>query len=292
MKNLNFIAHDGIELKGFLFEVKNAKGVIQIIHGMCEHSKRYFDVIKLFNDAGYSVYISDLRAHGETAKSVDTLGYDADIYNNTIEDQILISQELVKLFPNTPLYIFGHSFGSMVTQGYIQKCNLSKKIVLCGTTDCNNMAFKMGSILAKMLQKKNGAHSSAGIIEKMSFASYAKKFENGNWLTRDEEIYKKYVDDPYSGTPFPISFYVSLFSNTTKLNKSMNNIARDTKLMLITGGNDAFNSNGKLSQRLSKKYAKNGLDVTFKSYPNARHELLNELNKEEVVADVIAFYEK
>ena len=198
MKNKNIISFDGLELKGYIFDdVAKPVGVVQIIHGMQEYADRYFETIKEFNKKGYIVFISDLRGHGRTAKSIDTLGQDEDIFKNTVEDQLIISQTLKKEFPDIPLIVFGHSFGSFITQKLMQISDLSKKYVLCGTTDCNNIEFVFGRIVAFFTEKKNGKHGKAPLIESMSLKGYGKKFENSNWLSRDDEVFKKYANDPY-----------------------------------------------------------------------------------------------
>jgi len=293
MKNKDIISFDNLTLKGYIFDdVIKPIGIIQIIHGMQEYSDRYFDIIPHFNKNGFVVYISDLRAHGLTAKNTDELGKDDDIFNNCVEDQIIISQTLKKDYPNLPLYIFGHSFGSFIAQKYIQVCDLSKKVVLCGTSNCNNLEFNIGKIITYFTTKKNGKHGKATMIENMSFKSYAKKFEDGNWLSRDKNIIKMYRENKYCGTPFPVSFYDSLFKNGTRLNKGIKNIPMDTHILIIVGSADPVSKNSRLAKNLNKLYQKHCLKSEIIIYKDARHELLNEINKMDIVLDVINFYSK
>ena len=291
MKNKDIKSFDNLTLKGYIFDdVIKPQGIIQIIHGMQEYSNRYFDIIPHFNKAGYIVYISDLRAHGLTARNTDELGKDEDIFNNCVEDQIIISQTLKKEYPDLPLYIFGHSFGSFIAQKYMQVCDLSKKVVLCGTTNCNNIEFNAGKIVAYFTTKKNGKHGKATMIENMSFKNYGKKFKDGNWLSRDDEIFKKYNEDKYCGTSFPISFYSSMFRNSTRLNKNIKNIPMDTHILIIVGSCDPVSKNARLAKQLNNLYQKHCLKSEIIIYKDARHELLNEINKMDVVHDVLKFY--
>lgn len=293
MKNKDIISFDNLTLKGYLFDdVAKPIGVIQIIHGMQEHAERYFDTIKVFNQKGYIVFISDLRGHGKTAKNIESLGKDDDIFKNTVEDQLLISQTLRKDYPEIPLIIFGHSFGSFISQKLMQLSDLSKKYILCGTSDCNNIEFQLGKIVAMFTEIKNGRHGKATLLENMGIKSYGKKFDNANWLSRDDKILAKYASDPYSGTEFPVSFYKSLFKWGTKINKGIKNIPLDTEILIIVGDNDPVSKNGKLAKRLNKKYLNNCLKSKIILYPNARHELLNETNKDEVLSDIFKFLEK
>jgi len=294
MKNLNITSIDGLELKGYLFdEVKNPKGIIQIVHGMQEHGLRYEDTCKYFNKAGYIAFVSDLRGHGHTAIDEKHLGQDdGDIFSLTVHDQITISEKLIELFPNLPLYIFGHSYGSFITQKYIQVCPLANKAIICGTTNGSNLIMKFGRIIAWFTKLKNGKHGKAALIENMSLKSYGKGFEDGNWLSQDNEVWEKYKADKYCGTPFPVSFYASLFRNMGKLNKGIKEIPKETKILLIYGDKDPVGSNGKEIIKLEKLYKKANLDVTLKAYSNCRHELLNEIIKDDVRKDIIDFYNK
>ena len=290
MKNKDIISFDNLVLKGYLFDdVAKPKGVIQIIHGMQEYSDRYFDIIPKFNKDGYIVFISDLRGHGKTAKNIESLGIDDDLFANAVQDQLIISQTLKKEYPNVPLIVFGHSFGSFISQRLLQLSDLSKKYILCGTTDLNNIEYQLGKLIVWFTTLKNGKHGKATLIENMGVKGYGKGFENNNWLSRDPSVMEKYNKDPYCGTPFPVSFYKSLFHNGTKLNKYMKNIALDTQILLIAGDKDPVSKNGKLVKRLHNKYLKNCLNSKIILYSEARHELLNETNKEDVIKDVLNF---
>ena len=290
MKKVEIQSFDGLKLKGYLFsEVKNPIGVIQIIHGMQEHGMRYEQTAGDFNNAGFIVFVSDSRGHGKTAENLELLGRsDGDIFSETVQDQVIISEYLVAKF-NLPLYVIGHSYGSFIAQRYIQVCNLSKKVVICGTTDGDNLIMKFGKIIAWFTEKKNGKHGKATLIENMSLKGYCKGFENGNWLSRDEKVWEAYTKDEYCGTPFPVSFYRSLFRNMGKLNKGIKDIPLTTRILLIAGENDPVGSKGKEVKKLHNKYIKNCLNAKLKLYPEARHELFNETNRDEVIIDVIKF---
>lgn len=290
MKNIKIKSFDDLELNAYLYEAKAPKGIIQIVHGMQEHGLRYDYTCKELNKHGFTCLVSDLRGHGKTAKSIEDLGKNQeDIFASTVRDQEIISRYLKNKYPDLPLYIFGHSYGSFITQKYIQVCNIAKKAIICGTTNGDNMLMKFGRIIAWLTKLKNGKHGKATLIEKMSLNSYGKGFENNNWLSRDESVWDKYCQDEYCGTPFPVSFYASLFANMSKLNKGIKDIPKDTKIFLIYGSADPVGSQGKEIEKLYKKYKKANLDTTIKAYENGRHEILNETNKDEVLADIINF---
>lgn len=291
MEDFKFTSFDGKELQSYLFEkVEKPLGVIQIIHGMKEYSNRYFDFIKFLNTNNFIVFISDLRGHGLTSDSIESLGFsEGDIYKECLQDQLEISKFLKEKYPDLPLNILGHSFGSFVSQGYILKNQYAVKIVLSGSAYNNTLLFKMANLIAKTTRLFKGKKGSAKLIEKLSFSSYEKKFENGNWLSRNENVFKAYNEDKFCGTPFPINFYCSMFSNTTKNYKRLKLINKKAKLFVIAGKDDPVGSYGKSVLKLSKTYQKSGFKTTTKLYDEYRHEILNELNKTQVYNDVVNF---
>ena len=293
MKRIEIMGNNGDPLVGYIFkEVAEPKAVVQIIHGMQEHGKRYEHFARYLNSKGYIVFVSDLRGHGETVRDVSLQGhFDGDIYEEILKDQIIISNTLSQMF-ELPLYVLGHSFGSFITQRYMTECHVADKIVLSGSAYSKNAGFIFGNIIAKLSCALVGKTKTAKLIEKVSFGSYGKKFPNGNWLTHDDEIFKAYVNDPYCGKPFPYSFYRSFFGGALKNYNKIDNIRPDTKILILSGDEDPVGGKGKLVSKLYDVYKDIGYDVECKLYPGGRHEMLNETYKEEVYDYIIDFFEK
>lgn len=270
-------------------EVENAKAVVLVVHGMMEHSGRYDEFAKFLNKNGYVVITSDLRGHGLTAPNKESLGFgEKDIFKETLIDlQGLV--HFAKERYNLPIYLFGHSYGSLLSQRLIQICPDIEKCVLCGTTNGSAAIMKLGGFVCSLLSPFKNKHSSGGMIEKMCIKSYGKKFENGNWLTRDEKVFEEYQKDPYCGGSFPFSFYKSMIKNCNKNNNEIHKIGKK-KIFLIAGSADPLSSGGKQVEKLHKIYLDRNIDSKLKIYKDARHELLNEINKVEVWQDVIKFY--
>lgn len=271
-----------------LFEVKNPKGVIQIIHGMQEHCLRYNHVAEFFNKNGFNVVTYNQRGHGEDAVKENRAGKsDGDIYMECVNDAIEISKHLSEKY-NIPLIVYGHSFGSLVTQKYIQLCSIPKKVILSGTANGGDSVFALGKIVANLISCF-GKHHSGKMIEKISFGGYEKAFSDKNWLSRDINVLEKYKNDPLCGVSFPISFYKNLFKNLRKLNKNINKIDKSMHLFIISGDHDPLGRNGKGIEKLQKLMVKNGVNSTMKLYKDCRHELHNELNSTEVLTDILNF---
>lgn len=290
VKHLQIYGFNNLPLAVNLYDdVENPVAVVLVIHGMQEHSGRYDAFAKHLNKNGFIVVTSDLRGHGLTAENAQKRGFgEKDIFTETIADQLNILAWISEN-SNLPIYVFGHSYGSMLTQVLVQQTPLIEKAVICGTANGGSALMRAGGMVASMLSPFKSKESSGGLIEKLCIKSYGKKFEKGNWLTRDEKVFEAYLSDPLCGGSFPFSFYKSMIKNMNKANDNMSKIGKK-KLFLIAGDHDPVGANGKQVEKLFKLYLKNNVDAKLKIYENCRHELLNETNKEEVYADVIDFF--
>lgn len=273
-------------------EVTKPKAVVQIIHGMQEHARRYDALAKYLNGFGYIVFASDLRGHGETAGEIKHLGHtNGDIFKEIVSDQILITEQLKRKY-DLPVYVLGHSFGSFITQRYVQLCKLSDKAIICGSAYTKTPLMWFAKIIAYITAFFKGNHAEAKLIEKLSFGAYAKKFKNGNWLCSDEKVFEEYKMDPYCGTPFPVCFYKSMFKNILKNYNDLKLITPEQQIFLIAGEEDPVGGNGKLVKKLYGVYKKKNIKVTMQLYAGGRHEILNGLYKDKVFKDIINFLEK
>ena len=293
MKEVKVKGFEGKQIACYLWDdCVSPKGVVQVIHGMQEHATRYDEFAQFLNKMGYIVFASDLRGHGKTAESIEQLGHThTDLFNEVVEDQKIIAEKLKKDYKK-PLYVLGHSFGSFVTQRLIQVCHIHTKAIIVGSAYTKTLEMKLGKLIANRICKKHGADTSATIIENMSFKKYGKRFDNGNWLTRDAKKFKEYQDDPYCGTPFPAGFYRSMFTNLVRNYENIDKVSPNLHIFLIAGDQDPVGKNGKLVEKLCLAYKKAHKQVEMKLYHGGRHEILNETNREQVYNDILDFIEK
>ncbi len=289
-RNIKVFGFHDLPLNTFVFDnVENPKAVVVIVHGMQEHAGRYFNFAKMLNKNGFIAIASDLRGHGHTAESIETLGYgEKDILNETVADQTKIIS-CAKEEYGLPIYLFGHSYGSMVSQKLIQVCPLIEKAVIAGTANGDAFQFKLGNFVATIITPFKKKDKRGGLIEKKCIESYQKKFERGNWLSHDEEVYDEFLKDEYCGGSFPFSFYKSLMKNMSKMNQNIDKIGKK-KIFLIVGSKDPVGSQGKQVEQLYRKLLKHNINAKLKIYPDARHELINETCKEEVYHDIVEFF--
>ncbi len=286
------VGFNGLALNTYIYDdVASPKAVVVIVHGMMEHALRYKNFAEFLNKNGYIVIANDLRGHGLTAESKERLGFgEEDIFTETLKDELNVINYASETY-NLPIYVFGHSYGSMISQVLIQLTNNVEKCVLCGTTNGNAANMRLGSMLAHILTPFRDPEGPGGMIEKIVIKSFEKGFDRGNWLTRDEAVFDAYNQDEYCGGSFPFGFYRSLMTNMAKANKGLEKIG-NKKLFLIVGSEDPVGQKSKQVRKLFNLYLNNNINAKLKVYEGARHELINETNKDEVYADVLNFFEE
>ncbi len=303
MKNINITSFDGLEIKAFLYDnIVVPKGIVQITHGMSEHAKRYDDFAKFLNDAGYIVCTYDGRGHGETCGDPEKVGEVGigDNFTSCVKDQGEVSCFLKDLYPDLKLIIFGHSYGSFLTQKYIQTYDFADKAIICGSGMQSGALLNAGLAIANIGAKFKGKNAQAHIIANMSFGGYEKHFKKlgdnrkNSWLNRNIEEVEKYNADPYCGRVFSFGFYKSFFSAFKSIFKkeAIANIEKDLPILMISGADDPVGDYGKSVEALCKLYLDSGLDVSLKLIPEMRHEILLETGKEVVYDAMLNFIEK
>lgn len=276
---------------------KEIKGVIQIAHGMTETAYRYDYVAKKLNEYGYIVYANDHRGHGKSALSLDKLGYlgEEDGFMSMVEDVHALNTIIKEENEGLPVFLLGHSMGSFISQRYIQLYGQELNgVILVGTNGNQGSLINIGILVAKLEMRFKGRKHKSNLLNNLSFGGYNKKFQPNrtefDWLTRDEREVDKYIKDEYCGTIFPTSFYHDFLKGLKSIWKeeNKNKIPINLPIFIIAGDKDPVGNFGKGILNLYNFYKSIGvLDVNYKLYKEGRHEILNEINREEVFQDVL-----
>lgn len=297
-KEFSLTSTKNVTLYGYITEPEgNVKGVVQICHGMAEHIERYFDFMDFLSNNGYIVVGYNQRGHGKTAGSVEKQGYmdDEDNFDILVQDVHIVHEYVKKLYPNMIYYQFGHSMGSFVSQRYTELYgNEIDGLILCGSSFNKGLSINLGYLIASLITSIKGREYKSMFVDNVAFGSYNKKFKpnktNVDWLSRDHESNLKYIDDEYCGAIFSVSYFKDLSHGFKQITKNFNLMRKDLPVLIISGDADPVGNYGKGTTKLYKNFKKQGVtDVTLKLYKDARHELLNEINKEEVANDVLVW---
>lgn len=299
MKNEKFQSFDGTTIQCYVWgDVNKPKGVVQIAHGMAEHARRYNDFAEFLNRNGYIVFADDHRAHGMTSAKASQKGvkgyHKGNIFEDTVKDEVAITDYLKEKY-GLPVVYVGHSYGSMVGQRYIETDNASKGAVLIGSACMKGALLGTGAAIANMQYALLGGEKEGKMLDKLSFGSYNTPFKKEKrpfaWLSRDEEQCKKYFLDEQCGNIMSIAFYKFFFGGLKKAYRSdyIAQIDKKKPIAIFSGSEDPVGGKGKLVTKLYEMYKKAGVEkVEMKLYEGARHEILNETNREEVYRDVLA----
>ena len=268
-----FTDAQGIEITFYEWPVAEPRAVVQIAHGLGEHAMRYSHVAAILNRAGYSVYADDHRGHGQTGKRMieraeikrmGNLGKGG--MTATVGQVYELTELIASELPNLPLYLLGHSWGSMLAQKILNK----------------NSESYAGAVLSGSTLMLPGVAPTSGFNKKWDKTPNKSTKE---WLSRDDSVGREFMKDPlcFGETAievFGITNVAGLVSLPSK------KIASDFPILLIAGSEDPLGAE-RGNMMLAKAFTRAGVqDVTMIIYPEARHEMFNELNKHEVLADL------
>lgn len=275
--------------------VENPQGVLQIAHGMAEHSGRYARFASYLNGLGFVVVASDHRGHGQTAEKAGLMGYFAkeDGFDRVVDDLYTITRWIQGQFPKRPVILMGHSMGSFLARRYLQKYGRTLAgAILMGSSGDPGVAGKLGRQIA-LWQMREDPTLPSTILDRLAFGSFNKGIKSPqtkfDWLSRDPKEVQKYLDDPHCGMVCSSGLFHDLFTGLAKIHDpgQLTSIPKDLPLYVVSGGADPVGKNGSGVRRFVNQLKKQGItNIETKLYPEARHELLNETNREEVMQDL------
>jgi len=270
-----FTDEQGVAITYYVWPVERPRAIVQLLHGVGEYAKRYEHVVGRLNAAGYTVYADDHRGHGQTG--LDQWGGDRSKLGRlgpgglraTIESVRQLTRIIRDGHPDIPLVLLGHSWGSLMAQMIINRhADEYDALVLTGT------AYRMfGSMASGDLNKRHKHLGTTGY----------------EWLSRDTAVHAAAASDPLMVDAKVMTLF-GVADSLRLLGRPAKALARDLPLLIQIGSDDPLGGE-KSVRTLASAYAKrSGLtDITVQVYPEARHEVFNELNKDEVIADLAAW---
>ena len=266
---------DGIELQTFRWAPEGSpRAVVQVQHGLAEHAARYRRFGQALTSAGYLVYAPDGRGSGRTAAG--RYGeWGPDGWPGWVEDLARLNNRIRQDNPALKVALFGHSMGSFASQQYVlDHSGDIEALVLSGTTEVSGLAAMLDS------------------DEPADLSAFNAPFENRTgyeWLSRDESEVDAYVADEACGFAAPKLTGIATLAQAADPQR-LAGIRSDLPILLVSGSDDPLAGGGAAVETVSQRYLDAGVrDVQVRIYPRARHELLNETNRDEVTADVMAF---
>ena len=307
MKNevFTFLSKDGktnIHAVKWIPDSGEYKAILQITHGMIEYIERYEPFAKFMTENGYMVVGHDHLGHGESVNTKEDLGFFADVDSPSdylIEDMHKLRTTIQKENPDVPYFMFGHSMGSYMLRKYLSVYNDNLRgAIICGTGFSPEKVTKMCIMATKLMKVFKGSHGRSKMLRDLTYDKYYKKFDmfgkdaSNSWLTRDEEIVKKYYSDPKCTYMFTVNGYVGLTEAVLYSCKQENvdKIPNKLPIFIVSGSDDPVGGCSEGVMKVVNMFKESGkVDLTYKLYDGFRHEILNEIGKEQVYSDLLAW---
>ncbi len=272
------------------------RAVIQLSHGMCEYIERYDEWARRFAEAGFIFCGNDHLGHGHTAPDDEELGYmDENGALLLVEDLHTMSMHMKARHKDLPLILYGHSMGSFAARYYLSLYGNELDAALISGTGGPEQPTALGLKVVSAIRRVKGPHHRSKLITALAFGAYNKKFKDENdphaWLTRDTETRNRYANDPFCRFVFTAMGYRTLFTllRTVSSKKWAGTVPKNLPILLFAGDMDPVGNYGKGVRAVAERLEKEGCDVTLKLYEGGRHEMHNEINRDEVFADLLAF---
>ena len=272
------------------------KAIIQIAHGMQEHAGRYDRFARHLAEHGWAVYANDHIGHGRsTMGHMGTFSLKPGGFEFLLQDMHSLFEIAEKNHPGLPVVLFGHSMGSIASGIYPRRFDDAQILILMGTPASNPMVG-LGIAMAGSYAKLKGPTAISSMMTKMASANIGSGGSSdpmvaNAWLSRDENEVRKATEDPLFGNPFSASAYRELFLGIREFGgKNWGSTVPDIPILITAGGDDSCGNRGAAPKHYYDALIASGHhDVTLKIYDGAHHELLNEINRDEVEEMIFGF---
>jgi alpha-beta hydrolase superfamily lysophospholipase len=306
IKELDFPSYNGRDkIKAWVYTpIRKPKAIVQVVHGLGEHSRRYLHLILKLNEAGFVVSAGDHVGHGKTAGDSDTWGdYGSKGYLTTIEDEKSLHDIVTKAYPGLPFVLFGHSWGSMIARCFAARYGaLLKGLALCGTCGAMDTIASVEKELKTLVDTGRGSERDPQFLGRM-FAGWTSRYENpkgpNDWISGDPDVIADHAADPFNN-PFNTLLNIPTNQSNYDLVELVNSITgvhwaekvpKELPVYSISGDQDPVGNYGVGVYAVSNWLAAAGhKQVTTKLYSGHRHEIHNDRDiREEVTDGIIAF---
>ena len=275
------------------------RAIVQIIHGIAEYIDRYDEFMSFLADNGIIAVGTDHLGHGKSIESEEQTGFFA--YENgwdyVVRDEEVLRLAMHENYPELPIIVFGHSMGSFMARTLlIRYPDAFNAAIISGTGNQGAALVNGGLIMGNLVTGLKGAHHYSKFLNNLAFGSYNKIYDNPkteyDWLSRDEANVQKYIDDPLCGFIPSCSLVRDMMTGVKFITNKKNLTAmnKDMPVYFMSGDMDPVGECGKGVQKAYNNFLEAGMkDVSIKLYPGGRHEMLNEINKDEVYTDILAW---
>lgn len=271
------------------------RGVVQIVHGICEYALRYEPFAQFLTGHGFAVTGNDHLGHGQSVKDPSEYGYFTQ-WSHLVRDVRALRELVGEKLPGLPYFLLGHSMGSFVARTYlIDYPGTVTGCALSGTAHHPPVGVALGKLVTSFGDPKKVNK----VFYALSIGAYNKSFAptrtSADWICRDPQVVDAYLADPMCNFPTKGGMNHAMMTGLGRVGdlRELAKMDKSTPVYFFAGDRDPVGSMGRGVRKVYALFQKAGVrDLTLKLYPGGRHEMLNETNKDQVFADVLAWLEE
>lgn len=277
------------------------KAIVQIVHGIAEYAMRYDDLANYLNSRGILVVAEDHMGHGQSICDAAPRGCFAGGWKTAVKDTYRLLKNTMDEFPGIPFFLFGHSMGSFMARHILIRHPGSgiSGAIICGTGWLNDSVVKAGKALSSYICKTKGEHHYSTLLQNMMFGGYDKKIEHkrtkSDWLSRDTKVVDAYEADPLCGFVPSAGLVHAMMDGLVYIQKpeNLDKMNKELPCFFIAGADDPVGNYGEGVRKAVQMFKKHGMThVDLRLYPLCRHEIHNEINKQEVYGNIAEWIEQ
>lgn len=291
-------ATDGHAIRVNVWSGAAPLAVILVFHGLAEHAGRYARFARRAVARGHAVVAHDHRGHGAGATRLGHFA-DRDGWNKVLGDAALVRDRVRQRFGDAPLLLFGHSMGSYLAQSFVMRdAGDLSRLVLSGSTWPPRFRVRLGRVAARLEMLHAGRRHRSALLDGMGFGEFNQRFAPArtpfDWLTRDESEVDRYIADPLCGAVSSTALWHDLLGGLLEIgtDEALHKVPAALPILITGGERDPVGGKPGM-QRLAAAYQRTGhTAVTLRTYQGARHEMLNEINRDAFTTDLLRWIDR
>lgn len=277
------------------------RGVVQLVHGVAEHVGRYDHFARFLARHGFAVCGEDHLGHGRTGEAAGAFGYfgPRDGWKLVTADVRSLRLQMGERYPGVPYFLLGHSMGSFLTRTYL--CRYPGTVdgaILSGTGQEKAALISLGKLVASVIGRVRGMNAVSGLVNRLSLGAYNRQFApnrtTADWICRDQAVVDAYLKDPWCTFMPTVGMYRDMLGGLQYIasEAALGQMDPATPVYLFAGDQDPVGAKGEGVRQVYGMFRDHGVrDLSMKLYPGGRHEMLNELDREQVYRDTLNWLE-